>query len=40
MIFIFSAYLQEIGRAGRDGELASAVMYLSKNGIARNTPCE
>ena len=40
MIFIFSAYLQEIGRAGRDGELASAVMYLNKNDIARNTPCE
>jgi hypothetical protein len=37
-IFVLTAYLQEVGRAGRDGDGATAQLYFNKNDIAGNVP--
>ena len=34
--FCFSAFVQETGRAGRDGNPAQAIMYINKSDIAQN----
>ena len=35
--FLFPAYVQQTGRAGRDGEQAQAIMYYNSSDLARST---